>query len=346
MKQRFILFVSLVTMASGAWALDQDSEGYYLISSPQDWKDFAELVKTTPTVKAKMTADIILGNDQTMVGSIEFPYQGTFDGMGHTLIVNFDNYYTFDMGAVAPFSCVKNATIQNLHVDGSMKQQYCGAGGVAGTILGNLTISRCWVSAYMYVHGYGNYQGTIGGIASYCDDPTVTNSEILIEDCVFTGVMATSIHSGSMMSHVNGGYSNHATIRNCLSLGSFPGASGSTGTFIRAIQGNSFAIENCYYKTSWGTVQGTQATEEQISDGTTATALQADREEQVWVQDKNLGIPMLLIISQNYDPDGIHSVNSSGVMDNGQRIYNLSGQRINKVQKGINIVNGKRILTL
>ena len=40
------------------------------------------------------------------------------------------------------------------------------------------------------------------------------------------------------------------------------------------------------------------------------------------------------------DPDGIETVN---VNVNDNIIYNLSGQRMSKLQKGINIVNGKKI---
>ena len=43
------------------------------------------------------------------------------------------------------------------------------------------------------------------------------------------------------------------------------------------------------------------------------------------------------------DATGIANVNDN-VNDNQTSIYNLAGQRINKLQKGINIVNGKKIL--
>lgn len=45
-------------------------------------KDFAALVETVPNANARMTADIDLGNDQTMVGTASVPYQGSFDGQG------------------------------------------------------------------------------------------------------------------------------------------------------------------------------------------------------------------------------------------------------------------------
>ena len=41
-------------------------------------------------------------------------------------------------------------------------------------------------------------------------------------------------------------------------------------------------------------------------------------------------------------PDGIKTLSQTPVKEEG--IYNLSGQRLNKMQKGINIVNGKKVL--
>ncbi len=281
---------------------------YFLIGSLQDWKDFAALVQTTPDVNGKLTADVDLGDDQTMVGSIASPYQGLFDGQGYTLTVNYDMSLT--TSAVAPFTVVGNATIQKLHVDGSIKQQYCAAGGVVGSIMGNVTIKECWVSAYMYVQGYGNLQGTIGGIASCCDNSNARDCSILIEDCVFSGEMATGYHCGSIMSHVNGDYRNSATIKNCLSIGTYASAIGSTGTFIRVgTQGDPYSIENCYYKTSWGAVQGTQATAEELADGTTAASL-----GNAWMQDpnKNLPLPKIFVKPNAEALDGLFTINASG----------------------------------
>ena len=44
------------------------------------------------------------------------------------------------------------------------------------------------------------------------------------------------------------------------------------------------------------------------------------------------------------DATGINEVNGQWAMINGQSIYNIAGQRVSKMQKGINIVNGKKIL--
>ena len=50
-----------------------------------------------------------------------------------------------------------------------------------------------------------------------------------------------------------------------------------------------------------------------------------------------------LIFDFSDDETGINTVNGSELMVNGS-IYNLSGQRISKLQKGVNIVNGKKVL--
>ena len=44
------------------------------------------------------------------------------------------------------------------------------------------------------------------------------------------------------------------------------------------------------------------------------------------------------------DATGINEVNGQWSMVNGQSIYNLAGQRLQKLQRGINIINNKKIL--
>ncbi len=44
------------------------------------------------------------------------------------------------------------------------------------------------------------------------------------------------------------------------------------------------------------------------------------------------------------DATGINEVNGQGAIANGQSIYNLAGQRVSKIQNGINIINGIKVL--
>ena len=69
-KHLFISLLVLFGYTTGAWAIEQDLDGYYLIGSVQDWKDFAAVVATTNNANAKMIGDVDLGDDQTHIGSV------------------------------------------------------------------------------------------------------------------------------------------------------------------------------------------------------------------------------------------------------------------------------------
>ena len=261
-----------------------------------------------------MTADIDLGNDQTMVGTINVPYQGEFDGQGHTLTVNYNMLN--NITGVAPFACVGDATIQNLHVAGSVIQQYIGAGGIVAHIIGNLTMKRCWVSAYVNAAS-----GTVAGIAGYCDYAGVYNKTILLEDCLFSGHIDQGYYSGGLMSHIHGsdGYNNSAQFNNCLNVGTCNNPSGYTGTFARTgTQGDPYTITNCYYKIAWRVAQGTQASTAQLADGTTAYKLQNNRGDLVWGQRIGTDAMPVLTNDENYR---VYRSKTGGYTNNPEEAY-------------------------
>lgn len=120
-KQRLLtVLMTLMLSVTGAWALDGSGTNSdpYQLGSVQDWKDFAAIVNngTNPAANAKMTADIDLGTDQTIIGSSTHPYAGVFDGQGHTLTVHLNSA----SDGVAPFHSIDGATIKNLAVAGSV----------------------------------------------------------------------------------------------------------------------------------------------------------------------------------------------------------------------------------
>lgn len=79
-------------------------------------------------------------------------------------------------------------------------------------------------------------------------------------------------------------------------------------------------------------------------DGTNFAELQSQVvawDPEVWSCDMQPGSYPVLAA---FDPDGIKTIyNAQSTMENAT-IFNLSGQRISKLQKGINIVNGKKVL--
>lgn len=270
--------------------IQQDGEGNYLLGCLSDWQDFAEIVNsgTNAAANAKMTADIDLGDDQTHIGLMtegaEPFYAGVFDGQGHTLTVN---YVGVGNQIVAPFTLISGATIKNLHVAGSIQSSYAyiGVVGMAGS---GSVISKVWMSATMNTTQNGWVQSA--AIAGYFEGS--------IQDCLFTGTYTSN--GGGYMGGFYGYTNASPTITNCLSTGTF-----SQGNW----QGNGVHT-NCYLKQYPAdlTTGCSWATNETLSDGTIATALQNGRAEEVWVQDPLTNQPMLKIFA-----NAAYTVPSSGI---------------------------------
>ena len=262
--------------------MTQDDDGYYLIATARNWIEFSKIVETDKSANAKMIADVDLGDNQVHIGPQDRDaYTGIFDGQGHTLTVA---YVGKSNEIVAPFTRVRGATIKNIHIAGSMKSIFAYM-GVVGVVIGSnpSTISNVWNSATMDIKSDAWVQsGTIlGGFKE--------RGIVVISDCLFTGTFSSDYgyYSGCFVGFDYD--SGSITVNNCLS----------TGTFI--MSGTNFHGNhtNCYVKSFPASYPSgvNVATNEGLSDGTIATALQADREVGTWIQDPNLGIPMLKVFS-------------------------------------------------
>jgi hypothetical protein len=266
-------------------------------------------VQTEPAANARMIKDIDLGNEQIFIGTQEIPYEGTFDGQGHTLTVNLEREYD-----VAPFANVKGATIERLHVTGSCYATQCAAAGFVAAVTTEetvTTIRECWSSVYLKAGTEGSPSQSLGGIIVEPGENT------LITDCLFDG------RFDDQNTYWCGGFANwspyHFTISNSLNLGNYTCSDyWAGGTFTREDSGwGGATFDNIYYKNAYGVEQGTQATDEQLADGTIATALQAGRTESVWVQDPQTNQPMLKVFAGNTpEPSYIRGdVNGDGIVN-------------------------------
>ena len=329
-------------------SLEQDADGYYLLGSVQNWKDFAKLVKKTPNVNAKMTADIDLGDDMTMIGdgydsdaSKRIAFRGTFDGQGHTLTIN---YVTAQMPTAqqffgcAPFGYVIDGTIRNLHIAGTIVSSHEGVAGLIGYADGKTLIENCYSSVNFTFNTYDALGGA--GFVYYTHNDA---SVLTIRDCIYDGTI-------SGQRGYNAGFVVWYPRSTCKISNSLVTATISESydccTFIRPNTRN-YTLTNCYYKTPLGTAQGIQATADDLSNGTTTAALNNNRtgDEAPWVQQGNQ--PMLKI----FVPDnGI----STGI-DNGQRSkglgqrddwYTIDGRKLNgkPAKKGIYINDGNKVV--
>ena len=191
------------------------------ISTVDEWNTFANAVSNGTTYAGdvvKLEADLTI---TTVAGSSTTKcFQGTFDGSGHTLTLNLT--HTGGGNAfIAPFKYIKNATIKYLHTSGTITTNGKMAGGIVGDSYGTSTIQNCRSSVTINSSVSGD--GTHGGLVGRVQDGTLT-----ITDCLFDG----SISGANTNSCGNG------------------------STFCRYDSG-SVDFSTCYYKTAYGTVQGT-----------------------------------------------------------------------------------------
>lgn len=288
-KRLLTLLLLVCGMTMGAWALEQDGDGYYLLGSVQDWQDFATLVETTPSAKARLTADISLGDDQTKIGSVSTPYQGTFDGQGYSLTVA---YVETDASSeyVAPFIRISYATIQNLHVKGSVTTAGKGPAGLTSQVTGQCYVRNCWSE----VDITSSYDGDIGA-GGLVARVIGTGDNIYMDDCIFSGSITFSHSNGRRAAGLVGYCPSASTgyIKNCLSAPQNISTIKTDDHANRVLVGNYFIVAdipiiNCYYvnagtSSSWR-AQGKEAQSSQLADGFLAYKLQAFREDIIWGQ--------------------------------------------------------------
>ena len=289
----------------------------------------------------------------------------------NALIENFnitgDLYTTYQSaGGVAGFARDNNVVIRDIHCYVNIHNTSVGGrqGGILGCSNdGTIRIERCTYSGTFESNDNGN-GGNYGGIVGYTNNST--NAVCNITDCLFDGELYNTADIpgnctfGGMVGYTNASF---VTITNCLSIGSVRSAR--YAQFFGALNGTNSKIFNSYYKGDYvnGSSSGqqanpqetTQVSDTQLASGEVCFKLNGDQSEINWYQTiatddypvlskaGHLQVWFYNDIYTNVDPDGISDIQATEqpVL---QGIYNLAGQRLQKMQKGINIVNGKKIL--
>ena len=234
----------------------------FIISSTDDWNGFANAVTGGCTFSGqfvKIDADISVS---TMAGTSDAnSFQGTFDGDGQTLtFTKGTDAEPFAEEYCAPFRHVKNATIKNLHVAGTIYTSAKKAAGFVGESHGALTLTGCISSVNINSSIKGD--GTHGGLVSTLSG---SGNTITIEGCVFDGSFATTNGTNNCGGFIGWGVYNKPTIKNSLMKPGSVAAGMLNSTFARWYTGNEGiyepTIDNCYYvaTTNLPTDQGTAA---------------------------------------------------------------------------------------
>jgi hypothetical protein len=304
MKQTFNLILTLalwLVAAQTAMAAITGSgtaDDPYLISSTADWNTFANNVKNGTSYSGqtvKLDADISV---TTMVGTYDHPFNGTFDGGGHTLNVTLNNDSEYgDEDAyygVAPFRFTNGATIQFLVVTGivtTSTRKYA-AGLIGMTKGGTNTIMNCISSVEIYStinNKWGDNDGTHGGFIGKASG-TVT-----INNSLFNGQLTTTsdnptINCGGFVGWRNGTLS----ISNCLYAPNTTIPSGKTAVNVGAtFSRNDVTPTNSYYTQTLGAAQGTAV------GSKTATQLVAALGS-AWRVSSGRAVPKLLLSSKSF----------------------------------------------
>ena len=223
----------------------------HTIASATDWNNFCTAVNSGYTYSGEtvtMTNDITVTE---MAGTESNKFKGTFDGGCNTITFNksgvSDQY-------CAPFRFIDGATIQNLHLTGSVTTTNKFAGGIVAHAMGRNTITNCVNSTTINASNSSNYNGSHGGIVGQLGG---NNNQIAITGCVFNGKMLGS--NVEYWCGILGYYGNNtATISNCLFAPQEVNVKSTNNNTI-CRNGTTVTVTNCYYTQTMTYLQGKQA---------------------------------------------------------------------------------------
>ena len=275
--QRLSLFLLALVLTMPTWA--QGTE-VVSISSAADWKTFCQRVNDNgePFLNAKLMQDVDLGGEIVMLGSVSYPYSGTFDGNGHTLKFNWN---AGKDNQIAPFWYVENATIKNLRTQGKITTKGYGLSGMVYIASGTTTLTGC-ISDVDITGGNGGWNDSR---AAGMVEAVASGASVHITDCLVKGSITDNaaeserMMAGFVLSN-NGTY----TLTRCLYVGTNNATNNGLCYTFGMEKGISATFTDCYYLNTCGKAQGTQVTAERLKSGEMAKLLQGDRTENVWGQ--------------------------------------------------------------
>ncbi|MBQ6083981.1 MAG: T9SS type A sorting domain-containing protein [Bacteroidales bacterium] len=166
---------------------------YYTISDDTDWGLFARSVNDGYSFNGqtvKLTADV---TTSTMVGTEDYPFNGTFDGKPSTTT----NTLTFNYGTVgeptteqivAPFRYTDGATVQNLNVAGTIYTNVGKESGLIGVNTNTSTVQNVIVRV-TFICNEALWKEEGAGFA-------FDGSGVSFNNCVYDGRIATFNYHG------------------------------------------------------------------------------------------------------------------------------------------------------
>jgi hypothetical protein len=205
------MMIALLAIAGSAFAWDGSGTATdpYLISNDMDWRMFFHNVRMGISYEGKvfrLTTDLSVGNFS--IGTEDTPFDGTFDGDGHTLTFSAGTGTAPSADRYSPFLYVSGATIRHLTTEGTINTSHQYAGGIVSMVVGDAptTLYHCTSRMEIYSHNLTNdaHGGLVGAVVS---------GGLTIENCVANPYLDIHDNCAVMV-----GWSNvDVTIRNSMS---------------------------------------------------------------------------------------------------------------------------------
>ena len=308
-------------------------DGYWQIGTAEQLVWFAKKVNYGDTKdNAQLTGDIELDGELMdefpMIGTTSKKYEGEFDGRYNTITINKVN----EVEGFGLFRAL-SGTVRNLRTAGTINTSAKRIGGIVCEIYGG-TIENCESAVNIFSTFSGD--ALTGGIVG-----RGSGDNSVINNCLFSGTLKSETAWNCIP--IVGWCGNVTYITNTLSAGKLEVSLYASGTpYSLARNPGNAKCTNCYFLNQMGEINegSMQVTEEQLKNGEVCALLNAGQETEQWSQAAEFPIPFA---GPDYEV-GIRSIENGQMTIGNDAIYNLSGQRVNKAQKGIYIINGKKVL--
>ncbi len=231
------------TMVYGQY--EAGGKAYFVIQKDQDWLSFRNLVAQTNggEVNAVLLIDVTVSDP---IGTESKPFNGIFEGNGHTLTANIKT----SVWAAAPFAFVGNAEFRNLTVKGSIKGGIHSA-GLIGSSLDGKTVNIQNVHVSTQITTTDHYAGGFVG-HGHTANHTINNCRF---DGSITALGENDTYAAAFIGWESGNTSNKVT--NCYENGVFIGIDHAAMNYVYKTTGayaygNSGVCQNNYSSHNWG----------------------------------------------------------------------------------------------
>lgn len=258
-----------VVVEGSAKAPEQDSDGFYLIKTPEDLQWVANQVNNAENAE-DARIDVRLANDidastvtlpiGTRTNSDEHPYSGTFDGNGKTVTVNISS----SSGYIGLIGYGDGVTVKDLTVKGSVRGSSFVGGIVGGDRNYESSITGCVNEATISSSGSsiggiaGAFYGTIndcknsGDVSGSQDIGGIVGEGSAVSGCSNTGNITASFYYAGGIAGSSGNMETLRQLTRCSNTGTVTAVDYAGGLIGRMRSGDTAAVgetavvENCY----------------------------------------------------------------------------------------------------